>query len=55
MIRYPLFHRDLGDNAPSPLGNPSLDLAVTGQFRMDALHQEQTFFEFFAGGGMART
>lgn len=54
MIRYPLFHRDLRDNATSPLGNPSLDLAVTGQIRMDALHPERTFYEFFAGGGMAR-
>jgi hypothetical protein len=51
---YPLFHRNVRDNAPSPSGNVLRDLAVTGEFCMDASNMERTFYEFFAGGGMAR-
>jgi DNA (cytosine-5)-methyltransferase 1 len=51
---YPLFHRGLRDNLPRPSANPLEGLSFTGEPVKDAILVEHEFFEFFAGGGMAR-
>jgi DNA (cytosine-5)-methyltransferase 1 len=51
---YPLFHRKLRDNTGWPSANPLECHSVTGEPRMEGIPMEHGFYEFFAGGGMAR-
>jgi DNA (cytosine-5)-methyltransferase 1 len=54
MNTYPLFHRELRDNSGRPLADPLECHSFTSENRMGAIRMEHTFYEFFAGGGMAR-
>ncbi len=54
MDMYPLFHRGLRDNSPRPLAYPLESPSSTGELSKDSVLMEHSFYEFFAGGGMAR-
>ena len=51
---YPLFHRKLRDNTGRPLADPLECHSFTGGPREAEILMEHSFYEFFAGGGMAR-
>lgn len=54
MVMYPLFHRRLRNNSEGPSANPLGCRSFTSQPRTDGIRMEHSFYEFFAGGGMAR-
>jgi hypothetical protein len=51
---YQLFHRRLSDNGNGLSANPLECHSFTGEPRKDIMQMENGFYEFFAGGGMAR-
>jgi hypothetical protein len=51
---YPLFHFSFGDNTPRPSANSLECHLFTGEPREGGIVTKHTFYEFFAGGGMAR-
>lgn len=54
MNPYPLFHRKLSDNSPRPSAHLLGSSLFTGPSGQDATQMKPSFYEFFAGGGMAR-
>jgi DNA (cytosine-5)-methyltransferase 1 len=51
---YPLFHRPLRNNVLWLSANPLQRHAFVNEPREDKFLMEHSFYEFFAGGGMAR-
>jgi DNA (cytosine-5)-methyltransferase 1 len=51
---YPLFHLRLRNNSERPSADPLESLSFTRKPRVDATMMKHSFYEFFAGGGMAR-
>jgi DNA (cytosine-5)-methyltransferase 1 len=51
---YPLFHSELRDNLQRPSANPLQCYPFASEPHEDKVLMEHTFYEFFAGGGMAR-
>ena len=51
---YPLFHRELRDNLQRPSANPLECHPFASEPREDKVRMGHAFYEFFAGGGMAR-
>jgi DNA (cytosine-5)-methyltransferase 1 len=54
MVTYPLFHRELHDNLQGTLANPLECHRFASEPREEKVLMGHTFYEFFAGGGMAR-
>ena len=54
MVMYPLFHRPLRNNVLWLSANPLQRHAFVNEPREDKFLMEHSFYEFFAGGGMAR-
>jgi hypothetical protein len=53
-VMYPLFHQRLRDNGSGRLADPLEGQSLTREPRRGATLMEHSFYEFFAGGGMAR-
>jgi len=53
-VMYPLFHQRLRDNGDGPSADPLECHLLTREPRGSAMLMERSFYEFFAGAGMAR-